>query len=146
MVVGEIDRGLKISEKCKDFRELRKIFDNVYNGVGMPYSMSYANEVVTKAICVFKLANGDTKQAMISAVNLGRDTDCITAIAAGISGALTGSVSLPHEWIEQVDDAVKLNPFTNTKRTMRENSDGLYEAFHNQLNAMKEYYDQMYNI
>ena len=145
-VVREIDRGLRITANCKDFRELRKAFDNVYNGIGMPYSMSYANEVVTKAICIFKMVNGNVKEAMIAAVNMGRDTDCVTAIAAGISGALSGVDSIPTKWIEQVDAATKVNPFTNTTRTMLENSDGLYDAFRNRLKIMKDYYEQMNDI
>jgi ADP-ribosylglycohydrolase len=92
------------------------------------------------------MVNADVKQAIIAGVNLGRDTDCITAIAAGISGALTGTSSLPAKWIEQVDSATKKNPFTNTKRTMKENSDGLYNAFKSRLDKMKEYYDKMYLI
>ena len=109
----------------------------------MPYNMSFANEVVTKSVCIFKMVNGNLKQAIISGVNLGRDTDCITAIAAGISGALTGASAVPDKWIEQVDAATKVNPYTNSKRTMRENADGLYNAFKNRLNGMKEYYDMM---
>jgi len=145
-IAEEINAGLELTANCKDFRDLRKAFDSVYNGIGMPYCMSYANEVVTKAVCVFKLVNGDLKQAIISGVNLGRDTDCVTAIAAGISGALSGTSSIPEKWIEQVDSATKVNPYTNTQRTMRENSDGLYDAFKNRLNKMKEFYDNMYNI
>jgi ADP-ribosylglycohydrolase len=145
-VVEEIEKGLKLTAKCKDFREMRVAFDSVYNGKGMPYNMSFANEVVTKAVCIFKMVNADVKQAIIAGVNLGRDTDCITAIAAGISGALTGTSSLPAKWIEQVDSATKKNPFTNTKRTMKENSDGLYNAFTSRLDKMKEYYDKMYLI
>jgi len=145
-IIDEIDAGLKLVEKCRDFKDLREAFDPVYNGVGIPYVMSHANEVVTKAVCVFKLADGDVKNAIISGVNLGRDTDCITAIAAGISGALTGAESVPAEWIEQVDSATKANPFTNTQRTMRENADGLYNAFKNRLDKSREYYDLMYDI
>ena len=143
-VADEIDSRLKLTEKCKDFRELREAFDPVYNGRGIPYNMSFANEVVTKSVCIFRMVNGDVRQAIISGVNLGRDTDCITAIAAGISGALTGAGAVPEKWIAQVDAATKVNPYTNTKRTMRENADGLYEAFKNRLDAMKEYYDKMY--
>ena len=145
-ITDEIKAGLKLAEKCKDFRELRAAFDSVYNGVGMPYCMSYANEVVTKAVCVFKMVNGDVKQAIISGVNLGRDTDCVTAISAGISGALTGASAVPQKWIEQVDSATKAHPYTNTQRTMRENSDGLYNAFKNRLDNMRVYYDKMYDI
>ena len=111
----------------------------------MPYNQSFANEVVTKAICIFKMVNGDVKQAIISGTNFGRDIDCVTAIAAGISGALTGVSSVPVKWIDQVDAATKVNPFTNTKRTMKENSDGLYDAFKNRLNKMNEYYNKMIN-
>ncbi len=39
----------------------------------------------------------------MAAVNLGRDTDCLAAVAAGISGALTGAWYIPEEWIKQVD-------------------------------------------
>ncbi|MCL1794260.1 MAG: ADP-ribosylglycohydrolase family protein [Oscillospiraceae bacterium] len=141
-VRGEIEAGLKLTEKCGDFRDLRKAFDSVYNGIGMPYCMSFANEVVTKAVCVFKLADGDVRQAIIAGVNLGRDTDCVTAIAAGISGALTGASGL-QGWIEQVDAATAANPYTNSKRTLRETSDGLYGAFKNRLGKMKEYCDAM---
>jgi len=145
-IVEEIEKGLELTAKCKNFRELRQAFDPVYNGVGMPYSQAYANEIVTKGVCVFKLVNGDTKQAIISSINMGRDTDCLAAVAAGIAGALTGTSSIPAKWIEQVDAATKKNPFTNTQRTMRENSDGLYNAFRNRLLKGKEYYDLMYQV
>ena len=144
-VAEEIETGLELTAKCKDFKELRKAFDSVYNGVGMPYAMAYANEIVTKGVCIFKLVNGDTKQAMIAGVNFGRDTDCLTAVAAGIAGALTGTSSIPQKWIDQTDAATKVNPYTNTKRTMKENADGLYNAFRNRLLKGKEYYDMMYN-
>jgi len=144
-VAEEIETGLKLTAKCKDFKELRQAFDSVYNGVGMPYAMAYANEIVTKGVCIFKLVNGDTKQAMIAGVNFGRDTDCLTAVAAGISGALTGISSIPEKWIQQTDAATKANPYTNTKRTLKENADGLYNAFRNRLLKGKEYYDLMYN-
>jgi len=145
-VAAEIERGLKLTARCKDFKELRQAFDSIYNGEGMPYSMAYANEIVTKGVCIFKLVNGDTKQAIIAGVNFGRDTDCLAAVAAGISGALTGTSSIPSKWIEQVDAATKVNPFTNTQRTMKENADGLYNAFKNRLNKMKTYYDTMYKV
>ena len=145
-VTEEIERGLEITAKCKDFKELRKAMDSVYNGIGMPYSMAYANEIVTKGVCVFKLVNGDTKQAIIAGVNFGRDTDCLAAVAAGISGSLTGTSSIPAKWIEQVDAATKKNPFTNTQRTMKENADGLYNALKKRMDKMKQYYDTMYNI
>lgn len=138
-IVDEIKIGLNLTKDCKDFRDLRAVFDTLYNGIGMPYAMSYANEIVTKAVCVFSHCRGDLKTAIISAVNLGRDTDCVTAVAAGITGALGGAGSLPQEWITQVDASTITNPYTNSKRTLRENADGLYNTFKKRLQKLNTY-------
>jgi ADP-ribosylglycohydrolase len=129
IVVKEIDRQLKHTAHCKDFRELREAFDSEYSGHGMTYAFAFANEVVTKGVCIFKMVKGNTKDAIIAGVNLGRDTDCLAAVSAGISGALTGSSSIPQEWMDQVDRATKLNIYTNSQRTLKEHADGLYEAY-----------------
>lgn len=146
LVVREIDKELKHTAGCKDFRELRKAFDSEYNGHGMPYAFSYANEVVTKAVCIFKMVNGNIKEAMIASVNMGRDTDCIAAIASGIAGSLTGGNSLPKEYIEQVDHATSLNVYTNSQRTLQETSDGLYKAWLNRIDKFKEYIHLMESV
>lgn len=138
-VVGEIDRGLKLTAGCRDFRDLRKAFDDVYSGKGIPYAFSYANEVVTKAVCIFRMAQGNLRDAMIAAVNMGRDVDCTTAIAAGISGALSGAASLAPELIRQCDHATALNPYTNSQRTLQQTADALYQAFRARLERMKGY-------
>ena len=117
---------------------MRKYYDDVYNGFGMPYPFSYANEVVTKGVTIFRMVNGDTKEAILAGVNMGRDTDCVAAVAAGIAGALTGGESIPEEWIKQVDYATTQNPYTNSKRTLRENSDMIYNAYMSRLEAMEE--------
>jgi hypothetical protein len=138
-VARELERGLKLAEGAADFRELRARFDKMYAGYGIPYAHSYANEVVTKAVCIFRMVGGDLKQAIVSGVNLGRDTDCATAVAAGISGALMGSAGLPSEWVEQVDRATKLNPYTNSQRTLAEHANGLYDAFRARMARMGDY-------
>ena len=109
----------------------------------MPYPFSYANEVVTKGICIFKMVQGDTREAILCGVNMGRDTDCVAAVAAGIAGALTGSESIPEEWIRQVDHATSVNPYTNSKRTLRENADMIYEAFLSRLEKAERYIKEM---
>jgi ADP-ribosylglycohydrolase len=136
-VVDEIKGALEYTKDCRDFKDLREAFDPYYNGFGMPYNISYANEVVTKGVCVFKMTNANLKDAIIAASNIGRDTDCIAAIAGGLAGALDGTSSLPAEWIEQVDTATQVLRCTNNKRTMREHADGLYGAFKNRLRKMK---------
>jgi ADP-ribosylglycohydrolase len=85
------------------------------------------------------MCGGDVKKAIITAVNLGRDTDCAAAVAAGLSGALGGSASVPEEWVKQVDYATGIHRFTNNKRTLRESADGLYGAFKNKLKHYRDY-------
>jgi ADP-ribosylglycohydrolase len=140
---SEIDRALKLTASSSDFRDMRRKFDSLYSGAGIPYAHSYANEIVTKAVCVFKMTKGNTWEAMKASVNMGRDTDCLTAVAAGISGALSGAGSIPDKLIKQVDYATSVNPHTNSQRTLRETSDGLYNAFKARLARMKAYTEQM---
>ena len=142
-VVRELERGLEQTEHCQDFRELRAAFDDIYQGKGIPYAAAYANEVVTKGICIFKLVRGNLRDAIIAGVNMGRDTDCTTAVAAGISGALSGSAGLPDEWVRQSDHATSVNPYTNSQRTLREHADGLYEAFQARIARLREYTETM---
>jgi ADP-ribosylglycohydrolase len=142
-VLREIESGLKLTADCKDFREMRKAFDKKYSGAGIPYAQSYANEVVTKAVCVFKMVRGNLKDAIIASVNMGRDTDCLTSVAGGISGALSGAASLPESWITQCDYATTKNIYTNSQRTLREHSDGLYNAFKARLRKMKAFVNEM---
>jgi ADP-ribosylglycohydrolase len=139
----EIERALTRTKDCKDFRELRKAFDAIYSGSGTPYAFSSANEVVTKAICILRMVKGNPKDAMIAAVNLGRDTDCLAAISAGISGALSGASAIPEEWIKQVDYATTKMPVTNNRRPLREHADGLYEAYRARLRKMRSFAEEM---
>jgi ADP-ribosylglycohydrolase len=143
LVVKEIDRELKRTASCSDFRELRKTFDPVYSAKGIPYSMSYANEVVAKAICILKMVNGSLHDALITGVNMGRDTDCVTAVSAGICGALRGSSSMPEEYIKQVDYATSLHVVSNSRRTIREHADGLYQAYQSRLFKLQAFAEKM---
>jgi len=143
-ILAELDRGLKLTRNCKDFRQMREKFDTVYmcDG-GVPYAFSYANEIVTRAVCVFRMTGGNTWETIKAAVNLGRDTDCCAAVSSGLSGALSGADSIPEDIIRQVDYATSINPHTNSQRTMRQTSDSLYEAFKARLRKIKAYTDEM---
>ena len=143
MVVPELDAALKGTKSIDDVRALRQYFDGTYSGHGIPYSFSFANEIITKAICIFKMTNGNVHDAVITGVNMGRDTDCVCAVSAGISGALTGSVSIPEAWVKQVDYATNLNMHTCSKRTLKENADGLYGAYQAYLKKLSNYVKTM---
>jgi ADP-ribosylglycohydrolase len=92
---------------------------------------------------VLRMTKGNTWEALIAAINMGRDTDCLAAVAAGIAGALSGAASIPPEIIQQVDRATALNRHTNSQRTLRETSDGLYGAFQARLARLKTYIQEM---
>ncbi|MBP3964014.1 ADP-ribosylglycohydrolase family protein [Paenibacillus lignilyticus] len=143
VVVRELERELKRTAKIKDYREFRHTLYESYNIRGIPYEVSYANEVVTKAVCIFKWAKGNVKEAMVAAVNMGRDTDCVTAVAAGISGALTGTTTIPESWIKQTDYATTLHVVTNSQRTIKEHAEGLYQAYRSRLHRLKAYSELM---
>ena len=100
----------------------------------MNIKKTLAPEIVSKGLALFALHKGNTKDAILSAVNFGRDTDCLAAVAGGLCGALSGTEGLPNEWISQVNEAVKKDPYTNNQRDIDETADGLYEAFKNRNN------------
>ena len=77
---------------------------------------------------MFKVTKGNATDAIIGAVNFGRDTDCLAAVAGGLAGALSGIQTIKQEWIDQVDEATKQNKYTNSQRTLKDTADGLYEA------------------
>jgi len=145
-VRGELERGLKLTADCADFRAMRQKFDAMYSGTGIPYAQSYANEVVTKAVSVFRMVRGNTWEAMKAGVNMGRDTDCLTAVAGGITGALSGAGSIPPAVIQQVDKATSVNPHTNSKRTLRETADGLLSAYRARLRRLRALVEEMEQI
>jgi ADP-ribosylglycohydrolase len=142
-ILRELERALKLTEDCQDFRQMRQKFDALYSGRGIPYAFSYANEVVTKAVCVFRMTKGVTWEAMKAGVNMGRDTDCLTAVGGGLAGALSGAASVPVALIEQVDRATKLNKYTNSQRTLRETADGLHQAYRARLKRWKDFLQEM---
>jgi ADP-ribosylglycohydrolase len=94
-------------------------------------------------MCIFQMAKGDAREAIVAGVNMGRDTDCVAAVAGGIAGALTGASSIPEKWITQLDYATTRNPHTNSQRTLREHADGLYDAFTASLSEEKKYIEVM---
>jgi ADP-ribosylglycohydrolase len=135
---AEIDRGLEIASKFEDYEAMRAEFYKHYNGIGTYYAAASANETVTKALALFAYTKADPKQAILCAVNFGRDTDCLAATAGGLSGALSGPAAIPPEWIEQLDSATTENPYTNTVCTIREHADGIYSALKNRARKMRE--------
>jgi ADP-ribosylglycohydrolase len=126
----EVERALEIGARCSDATQLRDEFSKHYHGGDhFNYGMSQANEIVSKGLGIFAFTRGDPKEAIITAVNFGRDTDCLAAVAGGLSGALSGAGAIPAEWIDQVNRATAEDPYTNNQRTVEQTADGLLDAY-----------------
>lgn len=59
-------------------------------------------EVCTEALAFMALADGDPREAILGAINFGRDCDTIAGIAAALTCAINGSEGLPLEWVETI--------------------------------------------
>ena len=105
--------------------------------------MAQAHEIVAKGLAIFAAHKGDPKQCIVTSVNFGRDTDCLAAVAGGLSGALAGASALPEDWIKTVNEATQVDPYTNNKRTIDETADGLYEAFQARKKRLADYVSLM---
>jgi len=140
----EVDRALELAEQHSDAVEMRDAFYRYYHGGGyLNYGMSQANEIVAKGLAVFALSRGDPKEAVLTAVNFGRDTDCLAAVSAGLAGALSGIEALPAEWVGQVNAATAQDPYTNNRRTIEETADALLEAFVARQRRLAHYLETM---
>jgi len=142
-ICSELKRALDIADKYQDAFAMRDDFYGIYTGRGIAYAQSWANEVVSKAFAVFKVTKGNASDAIIGAVNFGRDTDCLAAVAGGLAGALSGVEALRSEWIDQVDEAARQNIYTNSQRTLKETADGLHQAVLARIEKAKNWIDTL---
>jgi ADP-ribosylglycohydrolase len=148
----EIQNGLDIAKKYKNPLDMRRELNEVYTRKDSPYSAnarmktyhaSSIYETVTKALAVFAATRGNVKEAIVVAVNFGRDTDCLGATAAGLAGAFSGTPTIPTEWIETVEKGTRNNPYTNSHMTIKETAKGMYSALKNKVRKMKGYVELM---
>jgi ADP-ribosylglycohydrolase len=95
--------------------------------------ISNAIEVFSGGLACFILAEGQPREAILYAVNFGRDTDCKAYTAGCFAGALRGIAAVPREWVEIVERAVLTDPYTVSKRTMRQEAEILHDACVNEL-------------
>ena len=140
----EVSHALELAAKHTDPMKMRdEFYERYYGGDYFNYGYSQANEIVAKGLAVFAICQGDPKQAILTAVNFGRDTDCLGAVAGGLSGALSGASALPQEWIATVNEATKQDLYTNNRRTIEETADGLFAAFLTRRAKLREYLELM---
>jgi len=74
------------------------------------HSSGYVIHTLEAAIWCL-LTTGSYREAVLRAVNLGRDTDTTAAVTGGLAGLLYGYDTIPEEWITQIarrDDIANL--------------------------------------
>jgi len=136
----EVTHALELAAKHTDPIAMRDEFYEFYQGGRyLNYGASQANEIVSKGLAVFAISHGDPREAILAAVNFGRDTDCLAAVAAGLAGAFAGIQAIPAEWVAQVNEATRRDPYTNSHRTIEETADGLFAAFLARRRRMEDY-------
>ena len=75
---------------------------------------------------------------MIIATNRGYDTDCTAASAGALCGALSGTSTIPEDWIETLDSGIANTPYTNAHYTNKATADGLFRALQNKVRRMEK--------
>jgi ADP-ribosylglycohydrolase len=68
---------------------------------GYPWT-DLAPEAVALAFGAYAAADGDFREAVLTAVNMGRDADTTAAVAGALSGATTGASAIPPAWSEAI--------------------------------------------
>ena len=94
----------KIKDYYKDSDELyyfNRIFNDDLNDVDTISSGGYVIDTFESVI--YSLENTDNfKDAVLTAVNLGRDTDTVGAICGGLAGIYYGYDEIPKDWINKI--------------------------------------------
>ena len=93
-----VARCLEIADRYDDVLAARKeLYDEC-----LLYHMIDPLEVWGFSLAMFKIAQGDVRQAAIGGTNIGRDSDTIAGRAAMLSGTLHGAGNIPQEWVNLV--------------------------------------------
>jgi ADP-ribosylglycohydrolase len=120
----EVERAVGWARNARDWKELRPLFEKAYEG----RPISNAVEVLSGGLACFHWSRGRPREAIIYAVNLGRDTDCKAYVSGGLAGAMAGIEALPKDWVEIVEKQVVTDPYTVARRTARQAAEGLCKA------------------
>lgn len=139
-VCEEIDACLEIAAKYDDPYAMRAEMNGRFAEL-VGRAGDYGEELLAKGLAIFVKTGGDVRETIVAGVNFGRDTDCVTAIAAGFAGAFSGACGIPAEWIEAVDVQEKVSKHTVNNNTCGEESQGLYDAYLNELAKMQSQID-----
>lgn len=150
----ELKYVLSVAEKYEDPMN-RKFWQELTDVYMNPQSKYYAFARIEKypnssiyenvgfSFALFKATGANVKQSVVIAVNRGYDTDCTAASAGALCGALTGTSTIPEDWIGKLDAGTSGNPYTNAHFTNKATADGLYRALQNKVRRMENEYKEL---
>lgn len=150
----ELRYVMQVTEKFDDpmDREMWQALTDVYMDPDSKYNAfarieKYPNssiyENVGFAFALFKATNANVKQAVLIATNRGYDTDCTAASAAALCGALSGTSTIPEDWIGTLDAGIVNNPYSNSHFTNKATADGFYRALQQKVHRMENEYKDL---
>ncbi len=98
---ASISRGVKIGF---DSNDVWSSLQPLHSSIACSYYIwtDVAPEAVGLAFGLIAAARGRFEDAVLGAVNIGRDTDTIAAIAGSICGASHGVSVIPERWIQRI--------------------------------------------
>lgn len=121
---AEVEQGLMWARTHRDWKSLRPLYQERYSG----HPISNAVEVLSSALALFYLLDGDPEQCLLAAVNFGRDCDCRAYVSGGLASTLRGSASLRRAWIDTIENEITDDPYTVSTRSLSDTAKGLTEA------------------
>lgn len=133
-VRDEILEAIALTKGRKDIWELRKVLQDKYGK--QDHRMGHV--LLGTAFAIFVYVKGNPKEAIIAGANIGIDTDCVSAVSAGLCGALNGTKDIPDEWIHTVNQAAKNNEKTVCNWDTEETALVLMKALKFNLKRLKK--------
>ncbi|MCK7522986.1 MAG: ADP-ribosylglycohydrolase family protein [Ignavibacteriales bacterium] len=98
---SSIINSVKIGNDASDvWNSLKPLYQSI--ACSYYFWTDVAPEAVGLAFGIIAAARGKFEDAVLGAVNIGRDTDTIAAIAGAICGALHGINVIPERWINRI--------------------------------------------
>jgi ADP-ribosylglycohydrolase len=98
---SSINRAISIGGSCTDvWSSLKQLHASI--ACSYYFWSDVAPEAVGLAFGILAAARGEFEKSVLGAVNIGRDTDTIAAIAGAISGASNGIQVIPDFWIKRI--------------------------------------------
>jgi ADP-ribosylglycohydrolase len=139
---AQVEEALEWAGEADSVMDMRPIFAQRLRGK----KGNDALVVFATGLAIFRKVDGNTRKAILGAVNFGGDCDCIGYVAAGLAGALRGIESVPEQWVETIEHELKDDPYTVSRRSLLDTARGLHQALLNELEKTKERISQLKSV